>query len=131
MSSSLKPRLTIDIAGQPYQFAQPFTSPFLELAQSPLQSEVIVPAAGSATLWDGVPPFSTLDFAAFIADRDVTLTFAVDGGGADDFVLFLRGGGFPVVVHGVASGSEITTITAANADTDNAALVTQLIAQEA
>lgn len=130
MSSSLRIRLTIDVAGQPYQFSQPFVQPFLTLEQDPLQCVVQVPASGSAQLWSGSPPFSTLDFAAFISDRDVTVTFAVNGGSAADFTLSLIGGGFPVVINNLPSGSEVTTITAANADTTFPAFVQVFVAQE-
>lgn len=131
MASSINTRFTIDISGQPDQFAQPFVPTFMELAQDPLRAQVVIPLNSTATIWSGAPPFATLDFAAFMADRDMTLQFAVDGGGADDFTLFIPGGGFPVVVYGPAVGSEITSITATNLDTVTDGLVTLLIAQAA
>lgn len=131
MGSSIRPRLTVDIAGQPIQFAQPFVQAYLELEQDPLTATVPVPADDSAVVWSGAPPFSTLDFIALMSDRDVTLAFAVNGGGADDFELFLRGGGFPLTLHGLPSTDEITSITATNADTTNTAFVSMIVAQEA
>ena len=127
MGSSLRPRFTIDVAGQPYQFAQPFVQPFLELAEDPAQYQVPVPADDSALVWDGTIPFSTFDFLALQSDRDLTMTFEVSNG-ASTFVLELRGGGFPIVIP---KNSNITQIDAANTDTDNDAVLTVFIAQAA
>ncbi len=127
MGSSLRPTLTIDVAGQPLPFAQPFVQPFLELEQAPLQYEMTVPADDSVTAWNGTPPVATFDFLALQSDRDLAITFEVSNG-ASTFVLDLRGGGFPIVIP---TGSNITQIDATNADTDFPAILTVFIAQEA
>lgn len=130
MSSSIRPRLSIDIAGEPYQFAQPFTMTFMQTATTPAVYQVEVPAASTAVVWSSTFPTDEIDFIALMSDADVTLTVEVDGGGADDFTLFLRGGGFPVSLCGVPTGSEITSISAANANTTSSAFVSVCVAKE-
>lgn len=121
----------MDIAGAPYQFANPYTITFMATEQTPAQYEVEVPADDSAVIWSSsMPPFSTLDFIALQADAAVTLAVQVDGGTSADFTIHLRGGGFPLVLHGLPSGSEITQITATNANTTDPAFVSVLVAQE-
>lgn len=127
MGSSIRPRLTIDVAGQPIQFTQPFTFAFLETEQTPAQYDVIVPVSDSALVWDGTVPFDTCDFLALQSDVDLAITFEVNNG-ASTFVLNLRAGGFPLVLP---MNSDITQINAANADTVNAATLSVFIAQEA
>lgn len=128
MASNIRPRLTIDISGQPYQFSQPFVITTMELEQDPLQCQVSCAVSATTTLWDGAPPFSTMDFAAFVSDLDLTLNIQIDGGSASDYTLALRAG-LPLVIHGAPSGAEVTQITATNADSANVATVTQLIGQ--
>jgi hypothetical protein len=119
--------LTIDVAGQPFQFSQPFVLAFMETEQAPAQYDVTVPISGSALVWDGTVPFDTFDFLALQSDSDLTITFEVDIG-ASTFELGLRGGGFPLTLP---VGTNITQIDAANAGTTAAATLTVFIAQEA
>ena len=127
MGSSFRPRLVIDVAGQPFQFTQPFVFAFMETEQAPAQYDVVVPVDDSALVWDGTVPFSTFDFLALQSDIDLTITFEVDNG-ASTFTLGLRGGGFPLVLP---VGTDITQINATNADTVSAATLSVFRAQEA
>lgn len=146
MSSSMRTRFTIDVAGQPYQFAQPFVDPFLVLAEDPAQYQVPIAANATGTLWNGTPLGSTFDFIALMSDRDCHAEFVVDGGQGDEyhFTLFIRGGGFPTVVPGrqayagqtgtqsaFTNGTlkNITRVNAFNPDTTHAAVVSVFVAQ--
>ena len=148
MASSIRTRLTIDVAGQPIQWSQPFVQTFLTLAQAPAQYDVTIDADSSAVIWDGTPLGVTFDFIALQSDRDCHVEFVVNGGQVDEyhFTLFLRGGGFPIVVPGGQSYAgqagtqsaftfgtlrEITKVNALNPDVDFPAVVSALVAQTA
>lgn len=147
MSSSMRTRFTLEVAGQPYPFAQPFVQTFLTLEEDPAQYQVLVAANSVATIWDEAPT-STFDFIALQADRDCHVEFTVDGGQSDEyhFTVFVRGGGFPVVIPGGQSyagqtGSQsaftngtlknITRVKAFNPDTVNSATVSAFVAKAA
>lgn len=148
MSSSIRTRLTIDVAGQPYQWSEPFVQAFLTLAEDPAIYQVTLAASATGTLWDGAPLIGTFDFIALRADHTCHIEFTVSGGVADEyhFTLPLRGGGYPLVIPGGQSYAgqagtesaftegalkEITKIRALNTDATNAAIVSILIAQVA
>ena len=148
MSSSLRTKFTIDIAGAPVQFAQPFVQSYLETEQAPAQYEVTIDADSAATVWDGAPLGATFDFVALYTTQDGHVEFTVNGGEADEyhFTVPIRAGGFPVTFPGGQSyagqsGTEdsfvegtlapITKIRVLNSNTTDPMVVSVVIAQEA
>ena len=105
MPSSILTRFTINVAGSPLVFGQPFATPTLTLEEDPNLYTVQLAASATATLWAGAPLVTTFDTFAATADQDCDLEFVVDGGAGDEhhFTLFLRGGGFPLFLCGDGS----------------------------
>lgn len=102
MPSSILTRFTISVAGAPLVFGQPFATPTLTLEEDPSVYVVQLAASATGTLWNGDPLPTTFDTFAATADQDCDLEFVVDGGAGDEFhfTLFLRGGGYPLLLCG-------------------------------
>lgn len=137
MSSSVVIRFNITVAGSPIAFAQPFATPFLTLEEPPAIYDVQIAASGTATLWDGAPLPDDFDILAMTSDQSCNVEFSVDDGDGV-FTLFLRAGGYPLVLDGSDSyvgglsgalGS-ITSIRAKNRNTDTVANVSVLLGKK-
>lgn len=148
MASSLNVLLTINIAGAPLPFAQPFTVPIVDLEQEPAVYQVTIGAASVGTVWDGAPLADTFNFVAIVGDRACDIEFTVNGGEADEshFTVALETPGVPFLMSGGSSytgqtGSEdaftdgtlqpITQIRASNRDEDNSLVLSVVIGQAA
>lgn len=145
MSTSIRIRYFVDIGGQPYPFANPFTIQSLEVDPDPLVYQVAIPVASTGTLWLNTYPLTTLDMLVIQSDVAVDIECVV-GSDAQHFTLPVRAGGWPTIVPGgqcyagqtgaqsaFTSGTlqEITRINAHNSDTLNIANVSVLIAKAA
>lgn len=138
MSSNIVIRFNIQVAGAQVPFGQPFAPPFLELEEAPSQYDVQVAANASAMLWDGEPLPSDFDVLAITADQSCDLEFSVNEG-ESLFTLFLRAGGFPVVLEGSESYvgglggalENITSVQVKNRNTDTVANVSVLLGKKA
>lgn len=133
MASSLSVLLTINLAGSPIPFAQPFTVPLLETEQEPAVYQITVAADDEGVVWDGEPLGTTADFIALVANRSAQFRFTCAGG---DFTIEATTPGIPVVISGgqidVGSGLQnITQIDAINVDTVEIMTVSACIAQAA
>lgn len=134
-SSTLVQRYNFSVAGEPVAFANPFAVAALVLEEPPAHYTVVIPASSTATLWGGVPLTTTFDVLAIVSDQSVDVRFAVNSG-ASAFTLFVRAGGYPVILQGddsYVSGDmggvlgAITMITAKNRNTELPANVQVLI----
>lgn len=140
MSSSVVIRFNITIAGSPIAFAQPFATPFLTLEEPPAVYDVQVPAAGSAVLWHGAPLPDDFDILALTSDQSCDVDFSVDDNFDALFTLFLRAGGYPLILDGsdtqiivgvnAAAGTTITNIRARNRNADTVANVSVLLGKK-
>lgn len=131
MASSIGIKMVIDIAGQPYPFAQPFTVPIIELAQDPAVFSVTVDVDNEATLWDGVPLGTTADIIALVANRAARYRISTTSG---SFTLEAATAGVPTLISGgsadTGGGLEaITEIVAINPDTTNSMVVSAIIGE--
>jgi hypothetical protein len=141
-------RFNIGVGGAQSAFATKFPTPFLSLVTDPSVYDVALIGGGSDTIWDGAPLSTTFDMLVMTADQDCDIEFTVDGGEADEyhFTLFLRGGGFPLIIPGdeVYAGQtgtqdaftngtvkKITKIRALNRNAAVAAVVSVLIGKAA
>jgi len=145
MSTSLRIRYFVDIGGQPYPFANPFTLQSLDVDPDPLIYQVAIPVSTTSTIWLNTYPIDTLDMIVVQSDIAVDLEIVV-GADAQHFTLPVLAGGWPTIVPGgqcyagqsgaqsaFTSGTlqEITRINAQNSDTLNIANVSVLIAKAA
>lgn len=137
MSSSVVIRFNITVAGSPIAFAQPFATPFLALEEPPAIYDVQILANDTALLWEGAPLPNDFDILAITSDQSLDVEFEVEDGDSF-FTLFLRAGGYPLVLNGSdsyvggLSGSlgSITSIQAKNRNTDTVANVSILLGKK-
>src|SRR5690242_16375620 len=99
MSSNIVQRFNIQIAGEPIAFAQPFSPPVLDLEEPPARYTVVIDADATTSLWAGAPLTTTFDVLAIVSDQDLDVKFTV-GSSASFFTLFVRGGGYPLMLQG-------------------------------
>ena len=145
MSTNIRIRYFVDIGGQPYPFANPFTLQSLDVDPDPIIYQVPIGVSSTATIWLNTYPITTLDMIVVRSDVSIDLEIVV-GSDAQHFTLPVRAGGWPTIVPGgqcyagqsgaqsaFTSGTlqEITRINAHNSDTLNIANVSVLIAKAA
>jgi len=145
MSTSLRIRYAIDIGGQPYPFANPFTLQALQTSPMPAIFSLAIPVSTTVTAWTAPGLITTLDILAVQSDIDVNLEIVV-GSDAQHFTLPVRGGGWPTIVPGgmfyagqtgsqsAFTNGSLTAVSKVNVNNPStllAANVTLLIAQEA
>jgi len=148
VSSNISTRFAVTVAGQPIQFANPFFVPSLTLEADPAIYDVVLAVSTAGTVWDGVPLPDDFDVLVMQSTTDCDVEFTVDGGETDEyhFTLFLRGGGFPLMLTGSEAyagqvGTEdaftfgtvknITKIRALNRDTAIEAVLSVLLGKAA
>jgi len=145
MSTNIRIRYFVDIGGQPYPFANPFTLQSLDVDPDPMVYQVPIGVSSTATIWLNTYPITTLDMIVVQSDVSIDLEIVV-GSDAQHFTLPVLAGGWPTIVPGgqcyagqsgaqsaFTSGTlqEITRINAHNSDTLNIANVSVLIAKAA
>lgn len=137
--SSITQRFVFSVAGQPLSLANQFALPVLDLEEQAALYDVSVGADSTSTLWDGAPLPTTFDVLALVSEQSCDIEFTVNSG-ASLFTLFLRGGGYPLVLQGDDSYVEgdtggtlgtITMIRAKNRNTLDATIVTVLLGKQA